>query len=133
MPLCPFISAVRPDLGSSTVSLTLGTRTCEAVTVTQNHVCTADRSLQSRVSPGPPYKHRHVPLTVPGLLNCPLPFPVHLSGRVGEGRAEVRCQCPWSRRQKFLAGVRSQKLPPSRNLSCLSSHLAQCWTVGQLG
>lgn len=34
--------------------------------------------------------------------------------------------------QTFLAWVRSQKLPPSRNLSCLSSRLAQHPKVGQL-
>lgn len=32
----------------------------------------------------------------------------------------------------FLAWVRSQKLPPSRNLSRLSSRLTQCLRVGQL-
>lgn len=90
----------------------------------------------SPVSPWPLYKHRHaLPFTVPGLLSCPPPIscpPVRPGAEEGGGTGG-RCQCPWSRRRTFLAWVRSHKLPPSRNLSRLSSRLTQCLRVGQLG
>lgn len=88
----------------------------------------------SQVSPRPLSKHGHaLPLTVPGLLSCPPPIscpPVRQ--RAGWGGTGGRCQCPWSRGRTCLAWVRSQKLPPSRNLSRLSSCLTECPRVGQL-
>lgn len=60
----------------------------ESLTVT----CTLwTKAHSSHVSPWPLSKHRHaLPFTAPGLLNCPLLFPVHLSGRGRGGREGAR-------------------------------------------
>lgn len=102
---------------------------------THSHVHAVDESPQfPKCHHGHSAKQKHtLPFTVPGLLSCPPPIscpPVRQGA--GWGGTGGRCQCPQSHRWTFLAWVRSQKLPPSRSLSWLSSRLTQCPRVGQL-
>lgn len=139
----PLISpAAKPDgaLGVSTNTY-VPTHTCwtcmyaQSHRVTHSHVHTVDESPQFPVC-----HHGHSasidmpPRHCPWLIELPLLFPVHLSGRGREGErghgreVSVSLEPP----RTFLAWVRSQKLPPSRNLSRLSSRLTPCPRAGQL-
>lgn len=67
------------------------------------------------------------------LLSCPPRFLSTCQAGGGVGAQKGGVSIPGACGRTFLAWVRSQKLPPSRNLSRLSSRLTQHPGVGQLG